>query len=108
MSASARSAHYFRKAPGQLQPAVDPGLAVGPVAGDHKLAVGPQLRRTLEVLHIGDQAIEVGEMIVVEMDQRASGADVEPGDACLAAVELDLDDLEQVRSRFRQASEPVD
>ncbi len=41
------------------------------------LLIGPQLGRALQALDVGDQAFEVGEAVVVEVDKRAFWADVE-------------------------------
>ena len=67
-----------------LQRAVQPRLAGRPVAADDQLAVGPQLRRALQPLDIGEQAGRSGKLSLWKVTSAPFGADVELGDHRLA------------------------
>jgi len=91
-----------------LQRAVEPGLGIGPVAGDDELAVGAQLGGAAEALDIGDEAGKIGELVIVEGDERALRPGIELGDAGLAAIELGFNDAEKILCRLGQRAETVD
>ena len=51
------------------------------------------------VVHVGDEARAVREVVLVESDQRAGGADVDLGDIGLDRLQLDLDEADEVFGR---------
>ena len=79
-----------------------------PAARNHHLAVRPQFRCALQPLDIGQQAAKVGEAAFDKGHQRALGADIQFGDARGAAIDLGLDDLQQIGGLGRNRAEPVD
>src|SRR5688572_28834819 len=75
---------------GQLVQPVEPRLRIAPGTADHELHVGAQLGGALQALDIADQASRVGELVIVEADQRAACADLDLGDARSDRLVLDL------------------
>ena len=91
-----------------MQCAVEPRACADPVAAHRQLVVGADARAALQPLDIGDQTGDIGELVAVEADEGALGADVELGYASRPRVRLDLHELDEVRGFGRQRAEAVD
>ena len=61
---------------GQLHQPVEPRFGSAPGAVDDELVVGAQAGGAVEAFDVGDEAEGVGEVVLVEGDERAFEADV--------------------------------
>ena len=87
---------------------MEAGLGVGPGAVDDQLAVGAQLGDILQPVDIGEQAVDIGGLVVVERHQHAFRPHIHLRHAGLFGVQLDLDDLNEVVGRIGQRAEAID
>ncbi len=81
--------------------------AVLPLRPEHEPVVGLQLHRGAMIVHVLDEPLRVGELLMPEGYQRALRPRIHLRDARSAAIVLDLNHREQVLDLLRQRAEPV-
>ena len=96
------------EAAGQLYGAIEARIGGQPVARDAHLAVRSQLRRAFQAIDIVERPAKIRKSGLCEGNHRAFGPKVELSDHRVAAIELYLDDLHQVRGFLGERAEAVD